>query len=279
MVAPNSPAYAPYATRTTPNMKTRSEDGSNTQCTHLGVTRRIQNLVVCGKIAVNIMDFKEVLSEEILKKRKLSRKSAECKELSAESNPVDVEESIHPDEHTASEPEHETSEPASNGKCDANGNSPRSRQGPGGAARDPHVLAMDVEQIDLELLKTDRRKLFDLISLFLKALLHEQKQLASGATRNPDIPATHAEIHKQCKEHLGPFFKLLKKQSLPDDILSSLATICSLMQRREYVRANDVYLKLAIGNAPWPIGVTAVGIHERSAQEKIKSNQVARMRL
>lgn len=27
--------------------------------------------------------------------------------------------------------------------------------------------------------------------------------------------------------------------------------------------------RLAIGNAPWPIGVTSVGIHERSAREKI----------
>ena len=34
-------------------------------------------------------------------------------------------------------------------------------------------------------------------------------------------------------------------------------------------QANDIYLKLAIGNAPWPIGVTSVGIHERSAREKI----------
>lgn len=41
------------------------------------------------------------------------------------------------------------------------------------------------------------------------------------------------------------------------------------MRDRNYLYANDVYLKLAIGNAPWPIGVTSVGIHERSAREKI----------
>lgn len=35
------------------------------------------------------------------------------------------------------------------------------------------------------------------------------------------------------------------------------------------------YIKLAIGNAPWPIGVTMVGIHERSAREKIYTNSVA----
>lgn len=32
---------------------------------------------------------------------------------------------------------------------------------------------------------------------------------------------------------------------------------------------------LAIGNAAWPMGVTMVGIHERSAREKISSNSIA----
>ena len=41
------------------------------------------------------------------------------------------------------------------------------------------------------------------------------------------------------------------------------------MRDRNYLEANDVYLRLAIGTAPWPIGVTSVGIHERSAREKI----------
>ena len=44
---------------------------------------------------------------------------------------------------------------------------------------------------------------------------------------------------------------------------------------RDYLSAMDQYIKLAIGNAPWPIGVTMVGIHERSAREKIYTNSVA----
>jgi len=54
-----------------------------------------------------------------------------------------------------------------------------------------------------------------------------------------------------------------------------VAEIVHNMQTREYLKANDAYLRLSIGNAPWPIGVTMVGIHERSAREKIFSNQVA----
>ena len=45
--------------------------------------------------------------------------------------------------------------------------------------------------------------------------------------------------------------------------------------KRDYLAAMDHYIKLAIGNAPWPIGVTMVGIHERSAREKIYTNSVA----
>jgi pre-mRNA-splicing factor 18 len=47
------------------------------------------------------------------------------------------------------------------------------------------------------------------------------------------------------------------------------------MQKREYQAANDSYLRLSIGNAAWPIGVTMVGIHERSAREKIGQDSVA----
>lgn len=44
---------------------------------------------------------------------------------------------------------------------------------------------------------------------------------------------------------------------------------------KEYVRAHDKYLELAIGNAPWPMGVTMVGIHERSGRARIFTSQVA----
>lgn len=40
-------------------------------------------------------------------------------------------------------------------------------------------------------------------------------------------------------------------------------------------QANDAYLEMAIGNAPWPIGVTMVGIHARTGREKISSRHIA----
>ena len=80
---------------------------------------------------------------------------------------------------------------------------------------------------------------------------------------------------KQTVRNIRPLFKILRKKSIARDILNPLFEIVKNMRMREYVAANKCYLTLAIGNAPWPMGVTMVGIHERSAREKIFSNQVA----
>ena len=45
--------------------------------------------------------------------------------------------------------------------------------------------------------------------------------------------------------------------------------------KRDYIAVTYQYIRMTIGNAPWPIGVTMVGIHERSAREKIYTNSVA----
>ncbi|KAG7401403.1 Pre-mRNA-splicing factor 18 [Phytophthora boehmeriae] len=80
---------------------------------------------------------------------------------------------------------------------------------------------------------------------------------------------------KQCKDYIRPLFKLCKQRQVPPDILPNLVDIVKFCQQGEFVQANDAYIKLAIGNAAWPIGVTMVGIHERTGREKINSNKQA----
>ncbi|KAL8786530.1 MAG: hypothetical protein Q9195_008161 [Heterodermia aff. obscurata] len=60
---------------------------------------------------------------------------------------------------------------------------------------------------------------------------------------------------------------------LPDSILQPIVEIVHAAQERRYVDANDGYLRLSIGKAAWPIGVTMVGIHERSAREKLHEGE------
>lgn len=62
---------------------------------------------------------------------------------------------------------------------------------------------------------------------------------------------------------MKPFFKMVKKREVDANVMLRVVDMCHWVHRREYVKANDSYLRLSIGNAPWPIGVTAVGIHER----------------
>lgn len=52
---------------------------------------------------------------------------------------------------------------------------------------------------------------------------------------------------------------MLPAQNLPSDVLARITEIVHHMQKRQYQKANDAYLRLSIGNAPWPIGVTMVG--------------------
>lgn len=73
----------------------------------------------------------------------------------------------------------------------------------------------------------------------------------------------------QARENMRPLFKKLETQDLADSIIEPVVEIVHAAQERRYVDANDGYLRLSIGNAAWPIGVTMVGIHERSAREKL----------
>ncbi|KAH9824883.1 Prp18 domain-containing protein [Melampsora americana] len=132
--------------------------------------------------------------------------------------------------------------------------------------------------VDLELIKTDPRKIYPQIYFALKRVLKEWEQ--SMAERPDHIRRSTqgklvAATQKQSAEYLKPLFKSLRKRDLAPDVLQAVAEIVHHMQTREYIRANDAYLRLSIGNAPWPIGVTMVGIHERSGREKIFSNNVA----
>jgi len=138
--------------------------------------------------------------------------------------------------------------------------------------------AMLLEPLDSAMLKKDAEKARGIIHQFFKALVKEwgvHLETQKDDDKMPGQLRMNLALYKQSKESLHTFFKLLKKNELQADIMGKIGKICQHMQAREYVNANDAYLRLAIGNAPWPIGVTAVGIHERSAHDRISSSQTA----
>lgn len=133
---------------------------------------------------------------------------------------------------------------------------------------------------DLKLMKAKFEDLGDedKILVFFKRLLNEWHQelnempeLERRTAKGKQMVATF----KQCARYMNPLFKFCRKRVLPDDIKQALLLVVECCMQRDYRTAVDHYIKMAIGNAPWPIGVTMVGIHERSAREKIYTNSVA----
>nr|XP_043610540.1 pre-mRNA-splicing factor 18 [Erigeron canadensis] len=129
-------------------------------------------------------------------------------------------------------------------------------------------------------MKTEFRELCDedKILVFFKKLLIEWNQeldeMSEVEKRTAKGKSTFATF-KQCARYLNPLFKFCRKKVLPDDIRKALMLVVNCCMERDYLAAMDHYIRMAIGNAPWPIGVTMVGIHERSAREKIYTNSVA----
>jgi pre-mRNA-splicing factor 18 len=137
---------------------------------------------------------------------------------------------------------------------------------------------VDTSIISLELIQKDIDKACFLISVYFRRLLDEWEDDLNK--RSEEVKRSYkgkrdTAIQKQTRDYLKPFFKELKHKTIQADVLARVSEIAQFMQEREYMKANESYLQLSIGNAPWPIGVTMVGIHERSAREKIFASQVA----
>ncbi|ATY65145.1 potassium channel regulatory factor [Cordyceps militaris] len=77
----------------------------------------------------------------------------------------------------------------------------------------------------------------------------------------------------QTIENMKPLFRKFETGDLDDSLLEPVVEIVKALQERRYVDANNGYLRLSIGKAAWPIGVTMVGIHERSAREKLHNGE------
>lgn len=82
-------------------------------------------------------------------------------------------------------------------------------------------------------------------------------------------------IYKQCRGYMKPLLRLLKHNEISKEIMNKLFEVMVFCLDKDFIRAHDKYIELAIGNAPWPMGVTMVGIHERSGRSRIYTSQVA----
>ncbi|XP_076629796.1 pre-mRNA processing factor 18 [Colletes latitarsis] len=156
---------------------------------------------------------------------------------------------------------------------------PQDRNGKGDVnVPDEGVTYEDLQKMSAKLNKGDRDFDLNVITQFIQFLvqmwgnqLNSRSTAEKMSTRGKMASATYA----QTREYLKPLLRKLKNKSLPEDITDSLTDIVKHLLERNYILASDAYLQMAIGNSPWPIGVTMVGIHARTGREKIFSKNVA----
>ncbi|OTA95128.1 hypothetical protein M434DRAFT_10040 [Hypoxylon sp. CO27-5] len=122
--------------------------------------------------------------------------------------------------------------------------------------------------------KEGRAYLFrQLASYFTMVLREWEAALAREEKRDTFASKAAVNAMVSSRENMVPLFRKFEKGDLEDDILKPIVEIVQAAQERRYVDANDGYLRLSIGKAAWPIGVTMVGIHERSAREKLHDGE------
>jgi pre-mRNA-splicing factor 18 len=122
--------------------------------------------------------------------------------------------------------------------------------------------------------KKARRFLFRQLASYFNMVLREW-EAALAREDNADTFAGQAARNAMIssKETMRPLFRKFEQGDLDESILEAIVEIVKAAQERRYVDANDGYLRLSIGKAAWPIGVTMVGIHERSAREKLHGGE------
>ncbi|CAG9462467.1 unnamed protein product [Pedinophyceae sp. YPF-701] len=124
-----------------------------------------------------------------------------------------------------------------------------------------------------ERLEEERMEPEDLIAKYLRRWCDAWKEDMDArpeAVRNGPAGVQATNLFKQTMLFFRPLFERLERRELNAELMAGLYLMVEAMRQRHYLQAYDVYMKVTIGNAPWPIGVTQVGLHERAGREKIR---------
>ncbi|GJM96312.1 hypothetical protein PR202_ga13134 [Eleusine coracana subsp. coracana] len=118
----------------------------------------------------------------------------------------------------------------------------------------------------------------DKIAAFFRRLMgewsQELDQMPEAERRTAKGKAAVATC-KQCARYLEPLFKQCKKKALSHEVRQALLEVVKCCLRRDYLAAVDNYIKLAIGNSPWPIGVTMARKYPTDPSRSVEFNSLA----
>ncbi|PFH60417.1 hypothetical protein XA68_11005 [Ophiocordyceps unilateralis] len=118
-----------------------------------------------------------------------------------------------------------------------------------------------------------RSWLFRQLASYFTMVLVEYERAVEDERSDTTASKTAYSAMVQTRENMKPLFRKFEAGDLDNSLLEPIVEIVKALQERRYLDANDGYLRLSIGKAAWPIGVTMVGIHERSAREKLHGGE------
>ncbi|KAM3444259.1 hypothetical protein MY4824_000148 [Beauveria thailandica] len=121
--------------------------------------------------------------------------------------------------------------------------------------------------------KAERAWLYRQLASYFTMVLRTYQRTMEQERRDTSASKIAYNAMLQTIENMKPLFRKFETGDLDDSLLEPVVEIVKALQERRYVDANDGYLRLSIGKAAWPIGVTMVGIHERSAREKLHDGE------
>ncbi|PNY23055.1 Pre-mRNA-splicing factor 18 [Tolypocladium capitatum] len=121
--------------------------------------------------------------------------------------------------------------------------------------------------------KEGRRWLFRQLASYFTMVLTAYERAMEEEKQETTAAKTAYNAMVQTRENMKPLFRKFEASDLDDSLIEPIVEIVKALQERRYVDANNGYLRLSIGKAAWPIGVTMVGIHERSAREKLHDGE------
>ncbi len=118
-------------------------------------------------------------------------------------------------------------------------------------------------------------ELYNWINLTLEDWESYIKESISNKRIKSNIVSKELEKYQQCSTNVKPLLNLLQERKLNQVILDKLFTVMVFAENKDLLNANDRYIDLSIGNAAWPMGLTMVGIHQRTGKSSISPAQVA----
>ena len=120
--------------------------------------------------------------------------------------------------------------------------------------------AIDFNEI-LELSKNQRERINDslLVLKYIKFIVKRWGQDLNNRSLDEKLTVKgriETALHSQTVAYLKPLCRKLKSKTIPDDIIDSLVKIFLSLIDRNYIKANEYFLEMAIGNGNAKIEVT-----------------------